>query len=154
MASYFISSRGITLIILGIAGSLLWSLVVKAGVYSDSVMTTFLFSEIINLICFVAIIVGISFMILDFCSARNSTAEMEITVDTSKLQTDMSSREMKSLKLYTVSIPLSVVIMSVLDLWKLGSRDILLFTGVFCAVFIASFSLIYIIGYYIIYKPR
>lgn len=149
MASHFISIRGFSLIGLGMAGWLIGSYLIKTGVQS---WNTSFYSMILFMICFIAIILGIALWGYDVISGSRRSPDPESTNENINSRQKISPRENKSLTLAGAGILLIIGAINFLGIWNLGSRDIWLFTGVYCAVAITGFSLLYNLGYYVLFR--
>lgn len=152
MAIHHISIRGFSLIILGMAGWLAGSHVIKSGIQT---WNTPMYSPVLFMVCFLAILAGIVVWGYDVISRSRRLAETEPVNGTASTRQDMSPRENKSLMLGNAGALTSLFVLSrVVNPGYLVSQSVWLFTGVYCAVAIAGFSLFYLMGICLIFKSR
>ena len=152
MYGRFISIRGFSFIVLGMAGWTLGSHLLKTGVQTCN---TPFYSAALFMACFLAIISGIALWGYDVISRSRKSAGPESGKDDTMSRQETSPREMQSLMLGSAGALTSLFALSlVVDPGYLVSQSVWLFTGVYCAVAIAGFSLFYVLGCYLVFKSR
>lgn len=150
MAREFISIRGLSLLLFGMAGWLIGSYLLNSGVQT---WETPLYSSILFMICFFAILAGVALWGYDVLLRSRNSPGPGSGDEGGNPPLDTTPRENKSLSFAAAGTLLSLLVINhAVDSGPLISRSIWLYTGVYCAIAIAGFSLFYLPGYYLLFK--